>query len=262
MNLLSIDWDYFFPEPEHDRMTLFDWGHQESRLFIEQLWEIRAAGFIHRQMPLPALSGQELGFWEQFQFSQSAKLWLSESHAFACEERLASLVKRKKPVIWSFDQHHDLGYGEGALARIKKGEIQCGDWLLAYSLWMNPYIHIRYPHWKTWAFEDEFDYALDIDDHLKSIMHVDRQIIDDKNMDDLPVFDAVFICRSGAWVPSWLDDDFFAFVDACPLAGHRETLGHFPLHKRTFSLVMANEYADQTSKLMKQHQEKVKGTTR
>jgi len=31
------------------------------------------------------------------------------------------------------------------------------------------------------------------------------------------VFHRAFLCRSGAWVPSWVDPSFFAFLEAAPL---------------------------------------------
>jgi hypothetical protein len=36
------------------------------------------------------------------------------------------------------------------------------------------------------------------------------------------VFDAVFVCRSGAWVPSWCDEQFGVFLEACPVSRRAE----------------------------------------
>jgi len=45
-------------------------------------------------------------------------------------------------------------------------------------------------------------------------------------------FDRVFICRSGAWIPTWLDDKFDKFISDCPLA-YKRNIG---LNKREFNI--------------------------
>jgi hypothetical protein len=46
------------------------------------------------------------------------------------------------------------------------------------------------------------------------------------------VFHRVFLCRSGAWVPPWVDPAFFAFLESAPLP--KEALE--PLAPRPFDL--------------------------
>jgi hypothetical protein len=128
VNLLSIDADFFFPEPHSGpELLLYDWGHRESPLFINDLWEIRASGFLRHDLPLPGLSDEVEGFWDQFQFKKNAKFYVSESHAFAATRDLSRRFhgKDKGPhSVWSFDAHHDLGYKEDAIRTIFSGEVR------------------------------------------------------------------------------------------------------------------------------------------
>ena len=62
-------------------------------------------------------------------------------------------------------------------------------------------LHHRYPVWRTAAFELE----------PEPVVPVDRAF-DDGTVPPV-VFDAVFVCRSGAWVPPWHDQAFIDFVN-------------------------------------------------
>jgi hypothetical protein len=249
MQLLSIDWDYFFREPSGgNEVLLFDWGHKENLFFINDLWDIRASAFVQRKLPLPMTTGDDVGFWDQFQFAKNAKLYLSESHAFAATRDLSNRFhgKSKGPhSIWSFDAHHDLGYDERAIRSIFRGETYCGDWLLFYAMTTDAQIHVRYPSWKTWAFEAEPDYAPGV---RGKTLTVERQIVDASNTQAMPVFDAVFLCRSGAWVPSWCDPAFFAFVFDCPVDA-TITIGPVDLTQRPFNEDAARMMGEDWKKL-------------
>lgn len=68
--LLSVDWDYFFPELsfDPDKWMLYDWGHRDvGNFFLDTLWYNRAAGFLMNNLPIPGTSGQEKRFWDRFQ---------------------------------------------------------------------------------------------------------------------------------------------------------------------------------------------------
>ena len=247
MNLLSIDWDYFFADRTgyDDDMFLYDWGHRESKLFIEMLWEIRAAGFMRNKLPLPGTTGDELRFWPKIRCVPDAPLYIGESHMFAVDTAIYEpmLLDQRQPMIWSFDAHHDLGYSADAVADIMKGNVDCGSWLLWYGMHLLTDIHICYPTWHTkWADLDTM--------HIKpgSInllpFHFDRQMVTPRLFRSLPVFDAIFVCRSGAWVPSWLDGQFFEFINAAPTT-NVQRLGddQYPLELRPFDLDAAAAHA-------------------
>lgn len=242
MNLLSIDWDFFFPNRSGygDSRGLYDWGSRESKFFIETLWELRASAFIGADEPLPTTTGEERAFWPKFHVKPDAPLFLGESHAFATDPKIYRLMLEDGtlPVIYSFDAHHDLGYHEHDLANVLLGISEAGSWLLWYALNIaNPVITICYPSWHTKFRQlDTFESRAGV---------VARRIIPhDSDFALMPVFDAIFICRSGAWVPSWLDDDFFAFVDAAPTQNIIPvgSNAYTPV-KRPFDLKMASECA-------------------
>lgn len=211
MNLLSIDWDYFFPMPEEDGSALYDWGHREAPLFIDgPLWPMRAGAFMSRGLDLPVVNDHWTGFWDRFHFSDGAQLYFGESHSWAADQRVVEGVTG----LWSYDAHHDCGYRKDDLIQaMHQGRYECGSWVLCYwpqisdsRAWTDPLdIHIRYPAWKDWKHQEN--------DCM--IAGVDRKT--DLMGDETPVFDRVFVCRSGAWVPPWCDEDYAQFVGLCPL---------------------------------------------
>ena len=109
-NLLSVDWDFFFPELSYDPelRSLYDWGHQDGGIFfLHDVWYDRAAGFILNNMPLPTTSGDEATFWSRFRFARGCKLYYAESHHKIYHPR----VRRKAfERIVNYDAHHDGGY--------------------------------------------------------------------------------------------------------------------------------------------------------
>lgn len=239
MKLLSIDWDYFFPIPASDPRGLFDWGHREASFFIEDIWPFRAASFVRSGMALPGLSGDERTFWKGIKTTKDAPLFIAESHAFAVDPRITASfleaeARNEKMEIWSYDAHHDLGYSDHAITDILNGTVDCGNWLLAYLLRFRVDIKIRYPRWHKHALDQD-----EIKESLSDLItrhHVDLSIT---KRERRPVFDAIFICRSGAWTPPWLDRDFQTFTNGAPNM-HQNNLhfidGSYHFHLRDFSM--------------------------
>ena len=206
MNLLSVDWDYFFPEghisADNSNWDLWDWGHLETMMFIETLWPMRAAAFLHRGLPLPTTTGEENSFWNRFQFAPNCWMFFAESHSCVGLVEVEEGIKR----VVNFDAHHDCGYkplGE-ELKTLTKGRIAADNWGLFYKL-TNRKVEVIYPKWKTWAFESETPPASPVPRKFDNGRH-------------LPVFDRIFVCRSGAWVPPWCDGSYRQFLAACPVA--------------------------------------------
>lgn len=208
--LLVVDWDFFFPNPMEggalsQRASLYDWGHIENPFFIEAVWPLRASNFFLAGLDLPGTSGEEETFWSRFRIASDAALHVAESNA--------DVVRFLDGMgeIWLFDAHADCGYhGEDSLTRILDGgQVDCGDWGL-YAVMRGITMVVRYPRWKVHAFEVEPETA--VERFFEGA--IDRDIDDG---DDIPVmFDRVFVCRSGAWVPPWLDDRFERFVRSAP----------------------------------------------
>lgn len=209
MNLLVVDWDYFFPVPQGGpEVVLYDWGHTEmgGRAMLEGIWHARAAGFVGSGRVLPGLSGLELGWWPRFRFSPKATLYVAESNAQAASKRVAANITS----VWLFDAHHDAGYHQSdGLRNSYANGFTAEDWLAWYYLEGVVDLHVRYPQWRTRAFDTEPEPAA----------LVDRAF--DREAPVPLVFDRVFICRSGVWVPPWHDGAFDEFVAACPVKRRR-----------------------------------------
>jgi hypothetical protein len=197
---LSVDWDYFFETPEGNpdadliEMSLYDWGHGESDIFLHSaIWETRAGSILASGREMPGLSGEEEGFWSRFRFSPVCSIHVADSHRFG------SIVFKGFDQVINFDAHHDLGY---------YGEFEgldCGNWARRF-LEGNPgsRYEVRYPRWKSW---EESVQPEEVDPERWS-----------KGWGDDPVeveIDRVFICRSGAWTPPWLDEGFEDFILEC-----------------------------------------------
>lgn len=210
MNLLVVDWDYFFPVVEHQdnaddqRWQLYDWGHSENQpIFFDYIWVGRAAAFKQAGIDIPRTSGLERSFWERFTFSKNAQLLYADSNSQAYHERVSRHVGSGNQV-WLFDAHHDSGYRGTLNDVIERGSVSCEDWTIPYYL-EDADVHVRYPSWRTSAFELE----------PEPIVEVERKFDDGERVPD--VFHRVFVCRSSAWTPPWVDDDFQTFIDSAPL---------------------------------------------
>lgn len=144
---------------------------------------------------IPETSGEEAGFWGRFTFSLESSLFTAEFHCFAAHPEVMADVSE----VWNFDAHHDAGYESAP-----DGKHDDGSWLMAYGHDVEK--HVRYPSWKQGVFEEE----------PTTLIEVDRQFDDGGQMERS--LDRVFICRSGKWVPPWIDDAYREFVASCPVA--------------------------------------------
>jgi hypothetical protein len=212
VNLLSIDWDYFVPSIDRE----FALGAAEgfSDDMVDALWDARAAQLLTRHCGLPGTSGDEDVFWDRFQLEPEAALFYADSHAQAAHPAL----RRRYAQVWNFDAHHDAGY-EGELEDVfRLGWVGCANWMCYYHL-KGATLHVRYPGWRRDALIRE----------LGPLCHVDRTIDDGA---DVPVvFDAVFVARSGALTPPWLDEKFLQFVQSAPVSD--KLCLDTPWHERT-----------------------------
>lgn len=202
MNLLSIDWDYFFPVVENagENWQLYDWGHRETELFKTTIWPIRADSFDRARVALPGTSGKERGFWSRFKFSPNATLYIADSHSRITTRE----VERNVSSVMSFDAHHDACYNKSGAANAQRGVISCDNWAYWFACTGRKVI-VRYPKWRDYAMADEPKPASPIFRRVDSERPVTTE------------FESIFICRSGSWTPSWLDDAFDAFVQAAPV---------------------------------------------
>jgi hypothetical protein len=185
----------FFPVPNADPelWALYDWSHGENQFLSGGfVWATRALGFLANGLPLPGMTGEEETFWSRFRFKEECWLGVAESHG-----KIADLIGRGDTVV-NYDAHHDAGYGK----KLQDFQVSCEDWAHYAVECRKAKVKVVYPSWKRTArcFPEK----------QPDCKRVKREV--DDGAADLEPFDAVFVCRSGAWVPAWLDDQFEAFV--------------------------------------------------
>ena len=229
--LLVVDFDYFFPVVElfneerlsqatprqrdtylatKDHWPLYDWGHSEthSPSLLDHLWHIRAAGFAAAGLHFPGLIIDQIqAFWKEVRLTKHADLFYADSNANVMDDR----VHRGMQSIVILDPHHDAGYNENAAEEVvSKSAVSCENWVIPFVL-NGRDVELHYPSWRFYAPSIEPEPQVPL-----------TRIVDPPrfNFGDLGVFDRVFVCRSGAWVPSWLDTYFWQFIGQSPTQRH------------------------------------------
>jgi hypothetical protein len=137
LRLLSVDWDYFFPDPIRVPpflLPVLRAGRPDSEATLLKTWLFRAGMYLEQAKRIPETSGDEAGFWSRFTFSPDSSLFTAESHRFAAEPEVMDGVSE----IWNFDAHHDAGYED-----MPNDKCDDGNWLMAYSGTVER--HVRYP---------------------------------------------------------------------------------------------------------------------
>lgn len=218
LRLLSVDFDAFFPtgETRKDEWQLWDWGgHDEDFPWYlsTSIWATRAATFTQANKPLPKTDGKEREFWPRVTFQPHAQLYFADTHALGAHEEVMQGVTE----VVNYDAHHDCGYKPlKAYASRTRLRYDCGSWLLPYALVNKAKVRVIYPAWKPHAMTKEPD----------PVIPAERVV--DPGGPIEGAFDRVFVCRSGAWVPPWVEDAFWEFLDACPLATRTDLQGIEP----------------------------------
>lgn len=226
---LSIDFDYFCREE-----PVWDWGHRESLLFRDVLWGHRVMGFASNGVDLrkevdPKVFARPTPetFWDEIEkkgldLSKTWRIIVADSHTYAAI-MFASYWFGNVPInartLINFDAHHDLGYSKENIARAEETHIDCGNWLyFVMKQWKHLKSHNIYPPWlgmQEWeqCFIDGGSIGpyFDISKGCKEISKRATASVWDEDVPQGPV-DWIFICRSGSWVPPWLDSQFISFV--------------------------------------------------
>lgn len=209
INILSIDWDYFYPDSAN-----YDWGARESDYFYSFMWSLRVAD-VNLITQVPALKEYvpkvRKDFWQRM-VSNKPILYVTDSHKDIVD------VITEESIVTNLDAHHDFGYKEYK-------ELGCDNWanLLMKSGLIKEY-HLIYPAWRQ--SEDESENFSTIKSKITSVSY---QL--PKKQD----YDIIFICRSGAWTPPWHDKLFFQFVDMTP----HDMRTHIIIKPREFDLKQA-----------------------
>jgi hypothetical protein len=196
--LLSIDWDYFFPDPIGGPMFYAGPPVADLEEMEFRIWLNRSKLYVEGARAIPEASGEEERFWERFRFAPECRLFVAQSHRYCAHPDVRDSITE----LWNFDAHHDAGYED------QPGEKSSDEnWIMAYAPEVLKYV--RYPQWKVNAFDLE----------PTTLVPVERAFDDGGSID--VVFDVVFVCRTDNLVPPWLDNHFEIFVERCPASGPR-----------------------------------------
>jgi hypothetical protein len=213
MNLLVIDWDYFFPTPMAgaplgDHPELYAWPVVEDAVHVEAIWLRRVRAFIKAGVALPRCQGFS-GFWSRFDIAPDATLFYADSNAWASQV-FPSNAGGEGPWerVHLYDAHHDCGYPQNHRTFEewqRGGRISAENWLLAHY-WNSSQVFVHFPPWRE-SMSRPSEHPL-----IPVSMTIDTGRAPDV------AFSTVFLCRSGAWVPPWCDLQFAHFMAACPVA--------------------------------------------
>ena len=214
IDILSVDWDFFFPDT-----SMFDWGHNETHGWglINMMWHIRAYETPHMifdntnpyygKYAIDFMHPDECtlrGFWSRNVPSTPGRLIIAESHA-----SLPYWIVQNKPIstlgvrVWNFDAHHDVHYIEPENP-VKANGVRCDNWVLYLQekKILKEY-HLVYPEWRMTRPETSFN---NVTFHIDTTNHYpDTQLPD--------FFPVVFICRSPHWTPPWDDNLWIDFIE-------------------------------------------------
>lgn len=245
-NILSVDWDYFFEDVEQ-----FDWQcNEDLSVYYEVIWPLRYSNHRlfspDRKIAYEVMRPREefRTFWgkmdELFELNEYTKLIITESHLDLYKVLFNDAVPYLTLNIFNFDQHHDAGYGE------KIGEeINCGNWAgkLHKKEWIDNYC-VLYPEWRRGKPEN----------YIPDFVQVGYGVEDLKQAIGKckPQIDAVFICRSGPWTPSWSDGEWLEFVkwwDRKDLYKRNVMKLEYAMKERPFDREEAERIKEQTDQL-------------
>jgi hypothetical protein len=229
MRVLSIDWDYFFPD-----IAWYDWGHRESEWFVESSWMHRCGNhnILTGERALETVNPDEkliYNFWNKRVQGSGLAMLVSESHAtmyhWLKDWTIDELV--------CFDQHHDLGYPSA------KGELDCGNWAgkMLNERRIRRYTLV-YPPWR----KNKKNRESKMPKRKEVAVHYDANEVPRQE------YDAIHICRSGAWTPSWCDKEFNRFVEfwiQFPIWQHIQFSQYNPMVLRSPNREDAKRLADE-----------------
>lgn len=190
MNVLSIDFDIIMaPDIQlYNNLVGGSKGHSDLVINHPMLASARADLYTYQKLVIYLMSIiQEINV---------ADIRVAHGH-----NDIENLIKDDKDVhIFSFDHHHDCGYGENKHLENFK-ECSCANWVRFYhdAGVITNYTWIKNTNSETEEIED-LDYITTINIH-------------ECDLTALPKFDKLFICLSPEWVPEQYHALFFLMLD-------------------------------------------------
>jgi len=163
-------------------------------------------------------------FWDRFTFADEPDFLYGDSNLHA--GLLVPTSFGWDAPAWNtvslWDAHHDCGYrnNTGSFEEWKaRGVLSCEDWMLAHFQ-RGSTLEVIHPAWRQRVGRVE----------PEPLVPVERRVDDGTNSDR--VYQAVYVCRSGAWVPPWCDDQFTQFIELAPDPWPMEVPGNEWVHPR------------------------------
>ncbi len=197
-SLLSIDWDYFIPMKKEWCGSYIENIRNINRLWYRRYIKNKRKG---KDIVKDVHTGPELnGFWGKikryFRFSKFIKVYVSDSHKLSFP-----IAKRNEcSRVFLFDAHSDLGYGG---IQSLDFELNCGNWL--GKLLKDDVVEKANIIYSPYSYEKKEDF-----DEINKRFNIQYGMW--QELYKKATISIVHICRSGAWTPPWLDDDFKEFI--------------------------------------------------
>ncbi len=197
--LLDIDFDYFV-----DEKLFHDFSYSESKFFMESIWDIRfittySNPFGRGTVDLTKeFTLNDDALREVLDFIKNCyeiDSWaVSDSHLFAYKYILDEAISSILDGLIHIDRHNDYN--------ILEDRIHAGNWLR--------YIKHNLPGLPIyWIPQSKKDKLYVDKEEIKGIMKIkNRKYLKSLNPDDI---NSIFLCKSSAWTPPWLDSAFFSF---------------------------------------------------
>lgn len=195
--LLDIDFDYFVKET-----TFHDFGYHESEFFMESMWDIRfmtAYGNPFKPRDLTKeLIIDEHSLKDVLDFIKKCsevESWaISDSHLYAYRYIQGDAIFSILDGIVHVDRHNDYN--------IIEDNIHAGNWL-RYIKENLPGVPIY------WIPQSKKDHLYVDEKAVKGVMKIkNRTFLKYLNPCDV---NCIYISKSSAWVPPWLDSIYFEF---------------------------------------------------
>ena len=219
---LSIDFDFWLEVPAFENL---DMSHKEAPFFINELWAIRAASALSTGKDLREilkLANDEPEPVMMHRIMAKNKLTVKRDQVAVGESHIHAFEwLRDCTDITSIDAHHDLGYGISKL--------NCDNWLFELArLGRLKNITLIYPKWRLRNYiEWDVDAQLRADKLKEFGVNIEVHYGLVENLPSSIKFNKMFVCRSGAWVPPWLDTQFIDLVSVLMCGnGHRKWMLH------------------------------------
>jgi len=238
MNILSVDWDFFYPD-SYD----YDWGaNEENQFMFEAIWHTRcnARNLFTKEHVLDAFYPTiPEGFWERILKVPPRLLIACESHSMLLQILKTQKIKPFNDLnIINMDAHHDMGYWED------QGPC-CGSWAWhAKQIEYVKSVHQVYPKWREKSPEN----------YLNDEQQPDTTSFELPEPDNYAL---VFVCRSGCWTPPWHDREFNDLINSAPTEPTFFDNDIVRMARSPASVeearVLADEYDAIMKEVMKQH---------